>query len=115
MARLEKMLPACGFAIAVALVSITSAFKDAPKGHLDDSFWVLKTGKTVGSTMPSDYQQGSNDCSLRIHFCGFSAPDDGSGEPDISSNPDLVSDLNSLASNPNGHFDTSGDVTYRDN
>ena len=31
MKNLSKMLPACGFVIAVALVGITSAFKDAPK------------------------------------------------------------------------------------
>ena len=31
MAQLSKMLPACGFVIAVALVGITSSFKDAPK------------------------------------------------------------------------------------
>ena len=31
MTNISKLLPACGFAIAVALVGITSAFKDAPK------------------------------------------------------------------------------------
>ncbi|SEA28034.1 hypothetical protein SAMN05192529_11279 [Arachidicoccus rhizosphaerae] len=31
MVQLSKVLPACGFVIAVALVGITSAFKDAPK------------------------------------------------------------------------------------
>lgn len=33
MKKLTKILPVCGFAIAVALVGVTSAFKEAPKGQ----------------------------------------------------------------------------------
>ena len=36
MTIISKMLPACGFVIAVALVGITSAFKDAPKTNSGD-------------------------------------------------------------------------------
>jgi len=114
MARLEKMLPAMGFVIAVALVGITSAFKDAPKGQ-QNPFWVLKNPANIGSTTPADYQQGSNDCSKQIHFCGFSAPDNGSGEPNISAVTNLTTDLNDLASDNDGHYDQSMVVTYQDN
>lgn len=33
MVQLSKVLPACGFVIAVALVGVTSSFKDAPNNN----------------------------------------------------------------------------------
>lgn len=39
MTKLSKMLPACGFVIAVALVCVTSSFKGATqKGNVDDLY-----------------------------------------------------------------------------
>lgn len=112
MTTISKILPACGFVIAVALVGVTSAFKEAPKAEQD--LWVLKSGATVGSTTPSDYELQPRDCEGQVNFCGFEAPADGSipTQPDINSVTDLTTDLEALQSDPNGTYNQSGAVHY---
>jgi hypothetical protein len=99
--------------IGTALAFGTSAFKNASPKHATDLFWVLKSG-TIASTNPADYQQGTDNCGQEIHFCGFYAPDDGTGRPVITSGSKLQSDLSNLSMDNNTAYNSSGDISFKD-
>jgi hypothetical protein len=103
------------FAIVIGTVLAfgTSAFKNASPEHATDVFWVLKSG-TIASTNPAAYQQGVDNCGQDIHFCGFYAPNDGTGKPVIPSGSALQSDLSNLSMDNNTAYNTSGDISFKD-
>jgi len=105
----------CAIAGGMTLVGVTSGFTKAPNSQ-GTAQWVLKSGASVGSTVPSDYEQGAPDCPGQIHFCAFDAPADPitPSEPDIDAVTNLENDLNNLAANANGHYNSSGAVHYED-
>lgn len=99
--------------IGIVLAFGTSAFKNANSNPDADLFWVLKSG-TTASIDPADYQQGTDNCGQYIHFCGFYAPDDGTGKPVISSGSALQIDLSNLSMDNNTPYNTSGDISFKD-
>lgn len=101
--------------IGTALAFGTSAFKNASSKHATDQFWVLKSG-TTASTNPADYQEGINNCGQQVHFCGFYAPENGStGQPQIPSPSLLRNDLTNLSMDNNTPYNSSGDISFKDN
>lgn len=99
--------------IGTALAFGTSAFKNADTKQATDLFWVLKSG-TIASIHPADYQQGSDGCGQQIHFCGFYAPDDGTGRPVIPSGSALQSDLSNLSMDNNTAYNSSNEISFKD-
>ncbi|HEU5051888.1 MAG TPA: hypothetical protein VFT78_02180 [Hanamia sp.] len=99
--------------IGTALAFGTSAFKNANVNHDGEEFWVLKSG-TIASTNPADYKLGTDNCEQDVHFCGFYAPDDGTGKPQIPSGSALRSDLSNLSMDNNTAYNTSGDISFKD-
>jgi len=49
MTNISKLLPACGFAIAVALVAVTSAFKEAPRTKGGDTMYTFEYNASGGT------------------------------------------------------------------
>lgn len=60
MKKLTKILPVCGFVIAVALVGVTSAFKEAPKQWNGQSTLTFEYSAPNGSYTPADVSTLSN-------------------------------------------------------
>lgn len=111
MTHISKIIPALAVTAGMALAMVTSGFTKADPNPK----WVLKTGAQVGSTDPADYEQGAPTCPGDIHFCAFSAPESAiPGEPDIDAVTGLNDDLENLADNANGHYNSSGVVEYKD-
>ena len=85
MVKLSKVLPACGFVIAVALVGITSAFKDAPKKTLDSYFYQFKDGLAYTQTNienSENYERSNDACQSGSNVCGVLLPSDATlGDP----------------------------------
>lgn len=77
MANISKLLPACGFAIAVALVGITSAFKDAPKTKSGDPTYYFEY-QTGDASNPANWQFTSDGsgCSGDGQSCKILLPED---------------------------------------
>ena len=99
--------------IGTALAFGTSAFKNASTKHDGNQFWVLKSG-TIASTSPSAYKVGTDNCGQEVHFCGFYAPDDGTGKPVIPSGSALQSDLSNLSMDNNTAYNTFTDISFKD-
>lgn len=101
MARIEKMLPACGFAIAVALVGITSAFKDAPKKSGDPTTYYFQfngsNGQEDDPAQWSEIDESTYDlssCNQKFRGCALAttsvtgtAPDLHPSQVDVDADP----------------------------
>lgn len=115
MLSFKKTLPFFAIIFGVVLAISTTAFQTATVKDNTDPYWVLKSGKTI-STNEADYEMGTDECSKDIHFCGFYAPKDPVlNQPIIPQPSALYNDLNDLISNPNVQYNTSNQVSFRDN
>lgn len=122
MTKLNKWLPVCGFAIAIGLVGITSAFKDAPKqtNSQQTEYYFAYSAPTTGQeddesqwTPITQLEYTTATCDGQIHGCVLATTNvTGSG---LNMRPDTV-----YVDIVNGEFkpvvgDDVQDVRNRDN
>lgn len=112
MTNLHKWLPACGFVIAVALVCITSSFKDASKTKAGPYFYKYTSSNYSPTEIQKidNYKRSDDDgCPGDTDVCGVLLPsDEGVNNPPVSA--EFASESSNLVNSEANHAPANSNI-----